>query len=265
MVYRESFICCVKVGGKIMRDNGGEVVLPFGSEFSVLLKNKESRKAVVSVEIDGQDVLNGKQLIVDSNSSMELEGFLDGYAARNKFKFIQKTKEIAEFRGDRADDGMIRVAFRYERQQVDVPIVHYTPYWPHNHHWPTYYPLTSNGYGVRSLTSNASCPTPGGNAISSVFSCSVTQTSSMPVSQPAADEGITVKGSQICQNFNVGSTRQLEDQEHVIIITLKGTTVLGLPVSSPVTVVTKSQCEVCGRFFKFGTKFCSNCGNCLAV
>jgi hypothetical protein len=54
------------------------VTLPFGSDYSLKLKNLESRKALVSVSIDGQDVLNGKQLIVAPDSDALLDGFMDG-------------------------------------------------------------------------------------------------------------------------------------------------------------------------------------------
>ena len=78
MVFKKNFVAVVKVGGKIMREDNGEVKIPFGSEYTILLKSKDTRKAVVSIEIDGQDVLDRKQLIVYPNSDSELQGFMDG-------------------------------------------------------------------------------------------------------------------------------------------------------------------------------------------
>ena len=36
------------------------------------------------------------------------KGFMEGMVARNKFRFIEKTKQISDYRGDRVDDGIIR-------------------------------------------------------------------------------------------------------------------------------------------------------------
>lgn len=80
---------------------------------------------------------------------------------------------------------------------------------------------------------------------------------------PHQDEGITVKGSQTYQNFVVGSARDLEDQEHVIILILKGYGESGAIVSKPVDVKTKSRCGICGKTCEFGIRFCSNCGTFL--
>jgi len=115
MTYKDHFVVEVKYDGKILRVKDGAVYLPFGSEYTLLLKNLNSKKASVKVHIDGQDVLDYSSLIIGGNGQAELEGFLSGTTARNKFKFIHKTKEIQEHRGDKADDGIIRVEFAFEK------------------------------------------------------------------------------------------------------------------------------------------------------
>lgn len=116
MVYQEKFVAVIKVGGKVLREQGDLVTLPFGCEYEILLKNLDSRKAVVDISVDGQDVLNGSQLIVYPNSEFSLQGFLQGNHVKNKFKFIQKTKEISDHRGDRIDDGIVRVQYTFEEK-----------------------------------------------------------------------------------------------------------------------------------------------------
>ncbi len=258
MVYKSGLIGVVKVGGKIMREQNGEIHLPFGSEYSILLKNKESRKAVVTVEIDGQDVLGGKQIIIASNQDVELMGFLEGQVAKNKFKFIQKTKEIADYRGDRIDDGVIRIGFKYEVPIENRTIVHENHYYPLvNSRWiypyPIYptpiYPTTpwiSYGSTNTSMTNN--------NVSCSTNMCNV----------PAQEEGITVKGSEVNQNFNYGYAGQLEEQERTIIIILKGYAENGSVVKEPVTVALKYDCSTCGKKHSYAAKFCSNCGTFLS-
>ena len=115
MTYADKFVAEVKQGGKILRVKDGAVFLPFGSEYSILLKNLNSKRASVKVSIDGEDVLDNHSLVLDVNASTELQGFLRGNVARNRFRFINKTKEISEHRGDRADDGLIRIEFAFEK------------------------------------------------------------------------------------------------------------------------------------------------------
>ena len=259
-MYKEGFIGVVKVGGKIMREQNGEIHLPFGSEYSILLKNKESRKAVVTIEIDGMDVLNGKQLIVCPNQDTELQGFLRGDIVKNRFKFIQKTKEIQDYRGDKIDDGMIRIGFRYELPVISNPIIYDYPVYRswysclyYHYNYPVY-PLTYTTCGT--VPNNIS------NGISSSYDSHL-NTVSNAESAPSQDEGITVKGSEVNQSFNVGYTNQLESQEKVIMLILKGYTKEDGVVESPITVLDKRECPTCGRKYSTAAKFCDNCGTCL--
>jgi hypothetical protein len=56
---------------------GNVVYLPFGSEYSIYIKNLSSKKAVATITVDGQDVLNGDGIIINGNDTSELEGFID--------------------------------------------------------------------------------------------------------------------------------------------------------------------------------------------
>lgn len=140
MTYKDNFVAEVKCNGKILRIKDGAVHLPFGSEYTLLLKNLNSRKASVTVHIDGQDVLDYSSLILEPNSSTELEGFLSGTVARNRFTFIQKTKQVQDHRGDRVDDGLVRVEFAFEKPRPEVvkkTVVH--DHHHHDHHYHDYY------------------------------------------------------------------------------------------------------------------------------
>jgi len=143
MTYKDYFVVEVKSKGKILRVKNGAVSLPFGSEYSILLKNLNSRRASIKIHIDGQDVLDYSSLILEPNTSTELEGFLNGTTARNKFKFIQKTKEIQDHRGDKIGDGMIRVEFAFEkpkpeRRQVIIEQHEHHNHYDYYHWWPSF-------------------------------------------------------------------------------------------------------------------------------
>ena len=121
MMYKKDFICVIKINdGKILREHNNIIHLPFGSEYNICLKNLRNEKALVSVEIDGADVLNGSKLIVNGNSTINLERFLEDLDKGNRFKFIEKTEKISEYRGDKVEDGIIRIEFQFEKPYVPV-------------------------------------------------------------------------------------------------------------------------------------------------
>jgi len=293
MTYKDNFVAEVKCNGKILRIIDGAVHLPYGSEYTLLLKNLNSRKASVSVHIDGQDVMDYSSLILDPNSSAELEGFLSGTIAKNRFKFIHKTKQIQEHRGDKIDDGLIRVEFAFEKPAPEVikkTIIneHHDYYHDHYHHYPRpYYHWNYDNWfsgdsQVKYTSSNVDDQTPftnsGGDTLNGVASSNyvkgineqsininMVQHDSLGIEslgQPLDDEGITVKGSECHQSFRYGIIGELE-QAQVITIQLKGIRGSGAQIQQPVTVRTKLQCPTCGIKSKSSFKYCPSCGTYL--
>lgn len=287
MTYKDNFVVEVKYQGKILRVKDGAVYLPFGSEYSILLKNLNSRKASVKIHVDGQDVLDYSSLILEPNSSTELEGFLSGTVARNKFKFIKKTEEIQKHRGDKIDDGMIRVEFAFEKPKPKIRQIiterheHHHHHYDYYHWWPRRFRCTyeSDGTGVKygsgiEYTSNNSgekSEDASGDVLRSMnsepvsaFACNVAMDSLgvESLGKPLDDEGITVKGSECYQSFRYGSVGELE-QSQVIIINLKGLANSGSTIEKPVTVKDKLTCSTCGTKSKSSFKFCPTCGTHL--
>jgi hypothetical protein len=233
-MYNEKMVAVVKSNGKIVREVGNSVYLPFGSEYSIYLKNLSSKRAVVSITIDGQDVLNGDKIIVDSNDTFELKGFMDncGLRVRNKFKFIEKTQEISDYRGDKIEDGLIVVKYRFEKECPVFRGIYYCK-------GPTYtYKYESTYYNDDKL----------------LASCSAQYSNN--------DNGITVPGSVSNQTFVPVTTHPLEETEHTIVLQLKGE-IKGQQVCKPITTKTKIQCCTCGRKNKSNNRFCGNCGTAL--
>lgn len=270
MTYKDRFVVEVKCNGKILRVRDEAVTLPFGSEYSLLLKNLNTKRACVKISIDGQDVLDTTSLVLSPNETTELQGFLRNNVATNRFKFIQKTKEIQDHRGDRVDDGLIRVEFAFEEKSIDYlqnfintrreEIHHYHHY---HYHWPPYrydYYQEPHIYYCSSLGASTGDNVKSGGT-SSLNVCDSLQTVQESF-VPNQDEGITVKGSEINQQFNYTSIGTLSQPE-VIIIKLRGETSKGEPVQKPVTVTTKLTCKTCGKTSSSSSKFCSNCGTFL--
>ena len=239
MMYNNNFVVVVKHKGKVLRESSnGTVRLPFGSDYTILLKNKNSRKAVANVEIDGEDVATG--IIVPGNDSVELKGAINGLNVSNHFRFIEKTREISNFRGDREDDGLVRVEYRFEQYDVvQVPIR----------------PMKKKGYSRDDVWTyyNSSNEVRYGATCDNYTFCS-------------SDVGITVPGKETNQNFEYGHTKMLELQSHVIVLHLKGTVKKRKRVRKirkAITVKTRLQCQTCGRKSKSSMKFCGNCGTYL--
>jgi len=111
MVHSNKLVVALKVNGKFLRDskdseNNNEVFVPFGTEYSIYLKNLHSERALVDIDVDGESAIKG--LVVDAKSYnnysinwVELERFHKGdNFIGHRFKFIEKTQEISEHRGD---------------------------------------------------------------------------------------------------------------------------------------------------------------------
>jgi hypothetical protein len=268
MVYNKNFIAVVKVRGKVLREsNDGTVRIPFGSEYTILLKNKNSQKALVNIEINGDDALSDNQIIVHGNSDVELEGFMnDDGDVENKFKFIEKTAEISDFRGDDPEDGMIRISYRFEQRYPTLlggTIWRDSPQWPGGNH--VYYSShtqtigSSKCFGASLTSSNAEPSITANCCLTSSPEVSSIETD-LSVSN---DDGLTVAGSESGQSFNTGYIGALETEEYVICLQLKGGNPITGRVKKPVYVQTKIQCTSCGRKHRSNKSFCSNCGTAL--
>jgi len=245
MVYKQGLIAVIKVNGKILRERDGEVQIPFGSEYSILLKNKENRRVQVGVNIDGQDVLNGHFLILGPFQELELERFVDNLSTGNRFKFIQKIQEIVDHRGDRIDDGFVTITYCFEAYKSESVTVY-------EYHYPYIYCVSAGVSDNVAVYVNTNCQT---------VSTSVSNTAA--ITDINSDEGITVKGSVSNQQFHHGYIGSLENNWHTINIRLKGTKSDGTTVSAPLTTKTKLECKTCGKKNKSNHKYCVNCGTFL--
>jgi len=290
MTYQDHFVVEIKSKGKILRVKNDSVYLPFGSEYSILLKNLNSRKASVKISIDGQDVLDYSSLILEPNTSTELEGFLSGTVSRSKFKFIQKTKEIQDHRGDKLGDGLVRVEFAFEKAKPETRQIiterhehHYHNY-DYYHWWPRWTSLRSYTYSgdpiigssgnslkgqsaettyTSSMNVEASNNNMGDGEVRACFSNVVMDSLGVEsLGQPLDDEGITVKGSDCNQEFRYGSVGELEESK-VIVISLKGFAQSGNKVDTPITTKTKLVCSSCGKTSTSSFAFCPGCGTRL--
>ena len=118
-MYAQKMAAAIKVHGKTLRELNENVFLPIGSEYSIFLKNLNTVRASVKIEIDGQDVTEGVSLVIDPNESYEIERFIKNGNLQNgnRFKFIEQTAQVVKHRGSRIDDGIIRITYQFEAVQ----------------------------------------------------------------------------------------------------------------------------------------------------
>lgn len=248
-MYKNNFVAVIKHKGKILREIDGEVSLPFGNQYSILLKNKDLKRVLVDIEVDGENVLAGKSLILDKNSSQEIKGFMRDMSVTNRFKFIHKTKEISNYRGDRIEDGFVTINYTFEKEKLQpITIVEKRGLWDRSN--PDPYPKTWSCYSdtkYNSCNCNFSAPINNFEGTIDVNS----------------EDGITVKGSKINQQYQYGNIGELESKSYVIILKLRGRTKCKKFVTKPITVKEKLRCPTCGRQSKSRSQFCYNCGTCL--
>jgi len=264
MVYKKNFALAIKAKGKILREVGEQVFIPFGSEYAIVLKNLHSVRASVRVWVDGKLITEGCSLIIKPNETVDLERFIRNanFSAGNRLKFIERTSSIEEHRGIKIDDGLVRIEYQFERIFQSSPIPLSNPI-QHHTYWPVYPP------GVRSPSFN-----PGQDndiwCMSEPAFCNDTFgiergvfKTSCSTEVLANNVGITVEGSISSQSFDQVLPLLLEDEVFAMTLQLVGQTDEGHKVEQPITVSVKPTCKTCGKVNKATSKFCSNCGTSL--
>ena len=255
-MFKNNLAVALKCNGKILREEKNIVYIPFNEEYSIYFKNLHCKRAKINVSIDGEDVLNGRSLILNGNSELNLERFVDDLTEGNRFKFIPKTEKIKNYRGDKIDDGIIRIEFVYEKQSkqmfikkipnLEIPDICYDPpRYPINPWNNIYYKSLSN------IECNDFTTSENFNNISST------------ISNFSNEEGITTLGSISNQKFEQGTFGLEEDEKYVITFQLKGYNSSGEIINEPFTTKTPKICKICGTKNKNTNKYCHECGTYL--
>ena len=261
MMYKDSFVSAIKSNGKVLREFKDSVYLKFGSEYSILLKNLENRRAVAKIFIDGTEVCDGG-FVINPKEEVEIERFVKDLDKGNRFKFIEKTAGIEAHRGNKIEDGLIRIEFEFENR----PIL-YRDFYNNN---------LRGGYNPNNSGNFIDPRLIGGSYSNQTFSDSTemytlnsaviknaTIGTSSAVARSLNDAGITVPGSISDQKFTTVSC-YTDGIKHTMVFKLLGSAD-GEPVKEPVTVKAKPKCVTCGKINKATAKFCSECGTALQI
>lgn len=250
-MYESKLAAAIKVNGKVLREFKDTVYIPFGSEYSILLKNLNTTRAVVNVFIDGEDTVPGG-LVIDPGREVDLERWIKNgnLTEGNRFKFIERTGSVEQHRGVKLEDGIVRVEFQFEQPR---------PIWSSNNISGNIYP---QGGIMRGYGSAGDVVWPAGSVTCSTASYDATSVnSSHELLNQVNDVGITVPGSHSNQKFQTTYVGALENIKHSMVFKLLG----GEAVKQAVTVKHKPKCVTCGKQNKATSKFCQECGTALEI
>lgn len=268
-MYASKFASAVKVNGKVLREFKDTVYIPFGAEYSILLKNLNTVRAIVNVFIDGENVVPGG-LVLNAGQEVDLERSVknNNLAEGNRFKFIERTGAVEQHRGVKLEDGLVRIEYQFEKIMPPINWNDFKTYNDNSPYWPkqTYGTLRSMGMSnisgstgdyvgpAGSVTCSANAPT------ASLNNMIIGQAQSF-----ANETGITVPGSKSEQKFSIASWFATEVEKHNLVFKLVGDLGDNKPVTKPVTVKAKPRCVTCGHQNKATAKFCSECGTALEI
>lgn len=186
-MYNNKLVAAIAIGGKIVREQGEKVYIPFGSEYQIYLKNENSRKVLVRIEVDGLNVFSdNSRCVLNAGESHYLSTRMEGGKHYN-LKFIEKTNQIEQFRGNKAGDGLIKISYQFVKEPVQVnytytksehdPYIIKTPTYPWSHTYGAARRLDGGNYGVHGGNLLGSPSFPGG-----IFINSTTNTIGTPIS-----------------------------------------------------------------------------------
>lgn len=272
MMYHNKLVATIRSRGKQLRELGDSVQIPFGSEYSIQLKNLDpTRRAVVEIEIDGKDTLDDGRLVINAGETVDVERFIvDGALDKGpRFKFVEMTDGIAASRGVKGEDGLVNITFQFEEP------IRYGGFYIHD--WNTPFKTSPTVYGdpiCKSPSSLYSSVVDGSMRIGGSVGASLGSSAGLDNSFKSApevetlccsnilnqnEEGITVMGSESKQKFESTTVRDHDlGETHQIIFKL-----IGGEVKKPRYVRTKITCGDCTTKNKSSNQFCGNCGSNL--
>jgi hypothetical protein len=219
VAYSNKFVVSVFVDGQALKEQAnGNVNIPFGSEYTIRFRNRNSRRAVVKFTIDGENVSAGGY-IIEPHSHVDIERHAEIDRA---FKFVSLDSSDAVEVGKNGpnDDkrkGLIEANFYFEKKRDNPKTVHH-----YYHHWKSYWTYTGINdlwgsgpavYGSSTVghsgtpTSNTFCNLDHGddelslNVEAEVKPKRGSIIRSCGMTTPPVEDGCTVEGSETGQQF----------------------------------------------------------------
>lgn len=247
MVYSGGFVGCILVNGQVQAERAdGIVIIPEGTEYAIRLRNKNDRRAVGQIFIDGENV-SGGGYVINQHNYVDIYRFSDKDEA---FRVVGLNSPEAVDAGKNGPNdgtkGVIELRFRLEVERPRVQHVNTTRY----RNTPKIKPWGGKRDGSDELLRGASYSTQKEETTKGFLNFDGDRVS-RSLSAPMKD-AVTVGGSSTGQRFSM-TTLDLETNVVVLKIVLK----TGEPV------VKLTYCPNCGHKVGKQDKFCASCGHRL--
>jgi hypothetical protein len=285
-MYSNKFVISVLVDGKVVKEHqtpvGTEAHIPFGSCYTLRLRNKNSRQAACKLFIDGEKMCKGG-IIVPANSYRDIDC---STVTLQKFKFVDLQSVDAQEHGKDQSNvtkqmGLIVAQWHLEVERPRPPKVEHHH---HHHHYPVrrrekiwtfgtpgwiespdpglpspnFRPMCyyDDGHSAKKAMCESASPTNWGPAAAAAsYSCSAIPMLDSVV--PTAHEGATVEGGLSNQRFGEMHL-ELETGYTELKLLLKGYEVVPLEAVAPVG---GAYCDGCGaKALRSSSRFCHACG-----
>ncbi len=255
-MFNSNFVLSLKnSSGQILREYGDKVYLPFYEEYKLLLKNLRFYRALVSLKIDGTDVLGGHRLVIAPNDSIDLERFIEGgnFNSGPRFKFVPITGNAQD--PSSSENGVVVATIQWEA----FPNITWTYTTAGTGNYiPPKVPIYTD-YHVNYCASNASRGNviksmSIGNTMTNISKSFCSEQSCTPTSN--SQKGVTIGGSQSNQKFGSTFVPYLSPE----IVTLRLRILAPDQETRTIEDTKKRYCINCGKKIKSSYIFCPKCG-----
>ena len=197
-----SFTVTVLNNDDPIREIDGVAVIPFDTEYELLLKNNNDRRAVAKVTIDGANISAFGDIVIPARGKVNLERFItDSLDKGDRFRFVPLDHPEVDD-PSREENGLIRVEFQLEKKRQFIQ-------WGDGSRLYLPYPDWEDDGNWMFLDTRVPC--------SDDVSIWLTNTAASATAEP----GATIGGSESDQRFSKINI-DLEDEVWIIKIILKG-------------------------------------------
>ena len=242
-MFNKNIVAAIQVNGKLIKEENGKVNLPFGCEYSIYLRNISNKKVSINIDIDGEDILDGSSILLYGKEEIKLERFVDNMKEGQKFRFIEMTSDIESFRGNKIEDSLINITYRFEKEIIDF---------------------------CGSFKINQEIQTFRNNTMDMAINSTSLNHSLAPrvmaggIEPSCNEKGITVKGSASKQSFKTGYIGELEYEKNNIVFELFGyQSVNGIEPLEYTIIEDINRCPSCGSIYDTNREYCSQDGTFL--
>jgi len=256
------FVIAVLSNGKVLREQHGQVFIPFGSEYTIRIKNPTYARVGVVIDVDGSTI-NQNKIVVDANSTVDIKRMcVDGdLNAGPALKFVELGHNSVQDPSNN-DNGIIKVAFYKEARS--------NPRW-----WDSteqqcalsnpiggmYGPIRRNASASNSTlyTSSAS------STLSSRSEAGISGAiRAMHATQSTVSglPGATVPGKETEQQFRTIDITFETEPTATMTLRMRGNSPYSLPQEQlpPSKQYNQRFCTSCGVRIAIKDNYCANCG-----